>query len=466
MVDHIFRLYDIRGKIGSELALDEVYDLTKAIVYYFRQENPHVQKVAVGADGRTHSPAIKEEMCKALQDSGLDVVFVGPCPTPIMYFALFALPVDAGLMITASHNGPEYNGIKICLGKEAVWGTHIQRIKNLAQQKAAIQSTKKGSYLYYDLIDDYTDWLVDNFSHLVGMNFSVLIDCGNGAAGFVLPRLIQKMQWHTVSLLYPEVDGTYPHHEADPTVEKNMQDLKKALLTGNYALGCGLDGDCDRMTPMTKQGVLVSGDKLLALFAQEILKSHPGATVVFDIKCSSGLIELIKKWGGVPCMSASGHSIIKDQIKKRNAVLAGELSCHFFFNDRYFGYDDGIYSALRLFELVLYANKPLEELLQIFPQKFATPEIRLSCPLEKMGEVVECVKNHFQGCEADVVTIDGIRISMNHGWGLIRSSNTQPVVCLRFESDSLSGLEHLKHDFMQALQPYYAQDLLLKEFNQ
>jgi phosphomannomutase / phosphoglucomutase len=467
MVDDIFRLYDIRGKIGPELALDEVYDLGRAIAAYFLQKNTQVKKVAVGADGRVHSPAITQEVCNALQESGLDVIFVGPCPTPVVYFAIFNMPVDAGLMITASHNGPEYNGIKICLGKEAVWGSQIQEIKRLTRQKVTVSSSKVGTYEDYDLIEDYSNWLVQHFPHLIGMDLKVLIDCGNGAAGMVMPRLIKKMKWQHVSLLYPEVDGTYPNHEADPIVEKNMQDLKKALLTGTYDVGLGFDGDCDRMTPMTKQGSLVSGDKLLALFAQEILKVQRGAGVVFDIKCSSGLSELLKKWGGMPFISASGHSIIKDQLKKTNALLAGELSCHFFFNDRYFGYDDGIYAALRLFELLKTTCKSLEELLQVFPQKFATPEIRIACPLEKMSSIVNRVKGHFlEHKQADVMTIDGIRVMMDYGWGLVRPSNTQPVICLRFESDSSKGLEQLKRDFMCALEPYFTQEVLRKEFDQ
>ncbi len=466
MVDHIFRQYDIRGKIGTQLAVEEIYHLTQAIAAYFIQQNPSIKKIAVGADGRIHSPAIKQEMCRALQDAGLDVLFIGTCPTPVLYFALFTLPVDAGLMITASHNGKEYNGIKICLGKESVWGVQIQEIKELVKEGVELEAEKKGSYAEYNLIEDYTDWLVQHFPHLVGMKLRAIVDCGNGAAGTVWPILIEKMQWPSVSLLFEEVDGTYPNHEADPTVEKNMQDVKKAMLTGNYDVGLGLDGDCDRMTPMTLQGQLVSGDKLLALFAQDIIAKKPGAKVVFDIKCSSGLPELLTKWGGVPCISASGHSIIKDQLKKHDAVLAGELSCHFFFKDRYFGYDDGNYAALRLFELLQKTGKTLDELLEVFPQKYATPEIRIACPQEQMDAVVKQVKDHFiKEPDADVLTIDGIRVNMHDGWGLVRSSNTQPVICLRFEANSPDGLSHIKDEFLQVLTPYFDKKLLLEEFN-
>jgi phosphomannomutase/phosphoglucomutase len=465
MVDYIFRQYDIRGKIGTELAIDEVYRLVKAIAYYFVQKNPQVKKVAVGADGRIHSPAIKEEVCRALQDSGLDVVFVGVCPSPVLYFALFNLPVDAGLMITASHNGKEYNGIKICLGKDSVWGEQIQEIKELAKKDIGLKASRNGDYQEYPLIEDYTTWMVENFPHLVDMSLSVIVDCGNGAAGTVWPKLIEKMKWRNVLLLFQEVDGNYPNHEADPIVEKNMLALRAALKNSSYDLGLGLDGDCDRMTPMTKTGELVQGDKVLALFSQPIINANSGASVVFDIKCSSGLSEILTSWGGTPCISPSGHSIIKKNLKEKKALLAGELSCHFFFADRYFGYDDGNYAALRLFELLLQEQKPLEQLLEIFPKKISTPEIRIACEQEKMASIVDHVKAFFGTYkEAQLMTIDGIRVSMNYGWGMVRASNTQPVLCLRFESDTKEGLEHIKKDFVSALIPYFSQSALEQNF--
>jgi phosphomannomutase / phosphoglucomutase len=466
MIDHIFRQYDIRGKIGSDLAIEEVYQLTQAIATYFKQLNPSIKRIAVGADGRIQSPAIKKEMCRALQDAGLDVLFIGICPSPVLYFALFMLPVDGGLMITASHNGKEYNGIKMCLGKESVWGEQIQQIKELVKKDVVLTAHEKGVYEEYNLIEDYTDWLVQHFTQLVDMPLRAVVDCGNGAAGTVWPLLIKKMKWSSVTLLCQEVDGTFPNHEADPTVEKNMQDVKSALNTSNYDVGLGLDGDCDRMTPMSLKGELVSGDKLLALFAQDIIAQKPGAKVVFDIKCSSGLPELLKKWGGAPCMSASGHSIIKDQMRKQKAVLAGELSCHFFFNDRYFGYDDGNYAALRLFELLLKNDKTLDELLTVFPHRYATNEMRIVCPQEQMDTIVSRVKDHFiKEAKAEVLTIDGIRVNKADGWGLVRSSNTQPVICLRFEANSLAGLSQLKDEFLTVLIPYFDKDLLIKEFN-
>lgn len=461
MIDSIFRQYDIRGKVGSELFLEEVYNLGRAIAFYFIQKNPNLKTVAIGMDGRIDSQAIKERMCSAFLDSGIDIVFIGICPTPVLYFSLFNVTVDAGIIITASHNGKEYNGFKICLGKESVWGDQIQEIKKLYQRNAALLPLNHGTYKEEDVIMLYISWMKEHFKDLIGMQLSAIIDCGNGAGGTVLPTLIKAMQWSHVELLFAEVDGTNPNHEADPIVEKNMQELKKSLTTSAGALGIGLDGDCDRMAPMTNDGQLIVGDKLLAVFAQSIITSNPGATVVFDTKCSSGLTEVLEQLQVKAIMSPSGHSIIKDQMKKNNAVLAGELSCHFFFKDRYFGYDDGIYAMLRLFEILIKTKRTLQELLAIFPTKYNTPEFRVSCQESQMAHIVEQVRASFvHQPDVKLVTLDGIRVIMKDGWGMVRASNTQPVLCLRFESDSPQGLERIKNEFVELLKPYISRDSL------
>jgi phosphomannomutase/phosphoglucomutase len=464
MKDVIFRQYDIRGIIGTELSLENVYDLTRAIAAYFKQQNPNLQTIAVGADGRTSSPAIKESVCQALQDSGLNVQFVGVCPTPVLYFALFNDPVDAGLMITASHNGPAYNGIKICLGKESVWGQQIQQIKQLFNERAHISVDKKGMYAEVPGVSNYVNWLKDHFKQLIGIPLSAVVDCGNGAAGTVLPELVRVMEWSNVALLYPEVDGTYPNHEADPTVEENMLAVREVLASTDVELGIGLDGDCDRMAPMTKSGELVSGDKLLALFAQEIVKQHPGTPIVFDVKCSAGLIELLEQWGAVPVMSASGHSIIKNQMKQQHALLAGELSCHFFFADNYFGYDDGIYAMMRLFDLLIKSGKMLDELLRVFPRKFSTSEMRIVCEPAVQRTIIAAVKETFkQQPDVHMIDIDGVRVMFKNGWGIVRGSNTQPVICLRFEADSPEHLDSVKQTFFTILSSYIDKIQLKKE---
>lgn len=456
MQDVIFREYDIRGKVGSELIVEQTYDLARAIATYLKQQNSKLKKVAIGMDGRTHSMAIRDQMAKGVIDSGLDVVFVGTCPTPVVYFTMYNLPVDAGIMITASHNPKEYNGMKITLGKEVVWGKRLQEIKNIYKSGSFMNVINKGTYSEHLMLDTYIAWLVNQFAHLKDMDLSAVIDCGNGAAGTVMPQILKAMNWKNVSLLYEEVDGTYPNHEADPTVEKNMLDVKRLLQTTDVQVGLGLDGDCDRMDPMTKSGFLVPGDQLLAVFSQKIVKEHPGAPVVFDIKSSSALIEVLEKIGAQPHISPSGHSIIKDQMKLHDALVGGELSCHFFFHDRYFGYDDGIYAAFRLFEILVESKKSLDSLLSIVPKKFSSPEYRVKCDEAKKHGIVESVKAAFEKrTDVKALTIDGIRATMPYGWGLVRVSNTQPALTIRFESDSPEGLVHVKKDFYDVLKPFF-----------
>ena len=461
MQDVIFREYDIRGKVGSELSIDKVYDLARAIAYYFVQHNPRVKTVAVGMDGRTHSPLIKDELIRGLTDSGLDVIFVGLCPSPALYFALYTLPVEAGLMVTASHNPADYNGIKICLGKKSVWGSQVNELLRLYKQRSFLQSTQKGSITEKPIIQTYISWLADHFASLKNIPINAVIDCGNGAGGAVVPLLVEAMGWANVTVLYPEVDGTYPNHEADPVKEKNMADVKKVLGTTQATVGIGLDGDADRMVAMTKDGFLVPGDQMLAIFSKQLLLEYPGASIVLDIKSSSSLLEMLGVWGGRACLSPSGHAIIKDQMRAHKALLGGELSCHFFFNDRYFGYDDGIYAMLRLFELIQQSGKSLEQLVREFPKKWSSPEFRLPCDENKKDAVVQAVKSYFLCVpNSQMITIDGVRVTLPYGWGIVRASNTQAELCVRFESDSCDGLRRIRQDFIAALQPYLSSDVL------
>ncbi|MFZ5954117.1 MAG: phosphomannomutase/phosphoglucomutase [Candidatus Dependentiae bacterium] len=466
MRDAIFREYDIRGIVGVDFALEEIYDLSRAMAYYFKEQNTFVKTIAVGMDGRIHSPLIKEQLVKGLIESGLDVVFVGICPSPALYFSMFNMPVDAGIMITASHNPKEYNGFKILLGTSNVWGDQLKVIRDYYQQKKYITSNYQGTTQEQPIIPAYVTWLSEHFSHLKNMELRVAIDCGNAAGGTVVPLLIEKMNWQHVDVLCAEVDGNYPNHEADPCVEQNMLDVKECMKTGSYDLGIGLDGDCDRMVPMTASGYLVPGDKLFALYAQDVLTHNKKASVVVDIKSSSGLLELLEKWDACLVISPSGHAIIKDQMKKNNALLAGELSCHFFFADRYFGYDDGIYAFLRLFDILYKSGKTLEELLTIFPKKYSSSEIRLSCAEQQKQTIINMIKNEFTlKPYTKLITVDGVRAVMPYGWGIIRASNTQEVLSMRFESDSEHGLEQIKDDFKLILRQYYDFSTLQKYFN-
>jgi phosphomannomutase/phosphoglucomutase len=452
---NIFREYDIRGIVGSELLIEESYELAQAIISYLGQKHPDDNQIIIGRDGRSHSQPIQEKFVAAALNMGFDVIDVGVCPTPAVYFAVHHLNTPMALVITASHNPKEYNGIKMW----GVSGQQIQTIKKIFVDKSfAPREQRHGALSTYPILEYYIDFLVNHFSHLKGLQTHAIIDCGNGAAGTVMPALVQRMQWPNVQLLFPEVDGTFPNHEADPTVPENMTFVADALRSNaQLEVGLGLDGDCDRMNPMTKSGELVAGDKMLALFAQKIVKTNPGATVVFDIKSSGALIDILKQWGAKPCISPSGHSQIKRAMAEEKALLAGELSCHFFFHDRYFGYDDGIYAALRTLELLNDSKQTLEELLQIIPNRISSPEFRLACSSDSEKTViVDRVKEVFAARQdLELITIDGIRAHMNYGWGLVRASNTQPVLCLRFESDTKEGLQRVKNDFYQLLTPYF-----------
>lgn len=464
MNNAIFREYDIRGIIGKDLNVEETYDLGKAIVTYVKAKHPGEKTLVIGRDARSHSLPIQENVIRAAMDLGLDVINIGLCPTPVVYYARQHFNTPLALVITASHNPKEYNGIKTW----GVWGRQVQEIRDIYTAKAFQEASGvKGSLKNYDIIDEYVAYMVNHFAHLKNLSIDAVVDCGNGAGGVVFPKLVSAMNWSNVKLLYVEPDGNFPHHEADPTVPENMQDVKAALANDHtLKFGLGLDGDADRMNPMTKSGELVPGDKLLALYAQKTLQDFPGASIVFDIKSSGSLINLLTQWGAKPCISPSGHSLIKKAMAEHNARLAGELSCHFFFNDRYFGYDDGIYAALRLFELLAQGDQTLEELLEIFPPMESSAEIRIRCSSDDHKiSIVEHVKQTFSlRDDAELLTIDGIRASTAYGWGLLRASNTQTVICLRFESETKEGFVRIKNDFYQALRAHLDEETLQKYF--
>lgn len=467
MLDTAFREYDIRGKIGSEFPIESAYDLAAAIAYYVRQHNPSAKTFAIGMDGRTHSPAIKDEVCRALADAGFDVLFIGLCTSPVLYFVMNTQPVDAGIMITASHNPKEYNGLKLCLGKQFLWGKQVQEIRELLRAGKVVTSDQKGAVRDHPAIPTYIEWFANHFKDLIGMKMSVVMDCGNGAAGAVMPELIARMQWPNIQLLCAEVDGNYPNHEADPVRPENMEDTKQRLMTTDAVVGIGFDGDADRMAPMTKSGYLVPGDQLLALFAKKVLEEHPGASLVTDIKCSAGVLNMLTKLGGKPHLSPSGHAIMKEQMQKHHALLGGELSCHFFFHDKFFGYDDGIYAAFRLLELLNNTSQTLDEMIAEFPTMYSSPEILIACDESKKKAVINHVRGTFaKRDDVSMITIDGVRASMPYGWGIIRSSNTRPKLTIRFESDTPQGLQRVKDDFVAAMEPYFPAQHLKEQFNE
>jgi len=463
--DTIFREYDIRGIVGTQLLIDQTYSLACAIAYFLKQQKPTLRTIAIGMDGRTHSPALKEQVCAAFLDSGIDVIFLGICPTPIMYFSQHMLPVDAGIMITASHNPAAYNGIKIMVDRKKVFGSNIQQIKKLYQAKAHIKTATKGNYRQHDIIDIYIAWLKEQFLDLVGYNPAVVLDCGNGATGTVIPRLLQAMNWQ-IPVLCQEVDGTYPNHEADPTVDCNVQDMRVYLQQNpEMKLGIGFDGDGDRMGAILSDGYLVPGDVLIAVFARSMAHAWQDRSVVFDIKASSNVQQFVEQCGMKVQVSASGHAHIKGCMQQHNAILGGELSCHFFFYDRYFGFDDGIYAMMRLIEIIKANPRAIEEVMQLLPPLLSTPEIRIPCADDVKRQVVTEVQDHFgKNTQAALTLIDGVRATLPYGTGLIRASNTQPAICLRFEAATKENLQRIKNDFLGILKTFIDEKQLIDYF--
>jgi len=465
MQDHIFRMYDIRGIVGEELEVAQVYDCARAFAVYALRLYPQLTTIAVGMDGRTHSPQLKDELIRGLRDSGISVIFVGVCPTPVVSFSEYWLPVQAACMVTASHNPKEYNGLKFFLNKRPLFNQDLQEIKALFKKREHRARVERGSYQEYPLVADYAAYLKRLFPHLFGCDLPVVFDCGNGAVGATLPAVCKALELSNATILYGDVDGTYPNHEADPSVAENMRDLQDEVFKKDAAVGIAFDGDGDRMGAVTAEGHVIPGDRLLGIFAASILPQTPGATVVCDAKCSSGLQEYVQHLGATLIFSPSGHAFLRKGMADTGALLAGELSCHFFFKDRYFGYDDGLYAGLRLIELLVSSKRTLDEHLQAFPARVSSPEFRIACAQGEGPQMVATVIEQIRKLQGvQLSTVDGVRVSLPQGWGLLRSSNTQPVICLCFESDSREGLAIVRSFFVQLLKPWYTEEFLNAAF--
>jgi phosphomannomutase/phosphoglucomutase len=444
----LFREYDIRGIVGRELTEDMAEQIGRAFATVAAAKS--VKTVAVGRDGRHSSPVLRDRLVRGLTAGGLNVVDIGTCPTPVLYFALFTLPVDGGVMITGSHNAAEYNGFKLCLGKEALHGEEIQHLRQVVEAGRFVSGA--GTVTTRPLIPDYLAYLKKNFASVKGERLHVVIDCGNGAAALVAKQAMEQLGCR-VTGLYCDLDGRFPNHHPDPTVVENLQDLIRTVKETGAHVGIGYDGDADRIGAVDEQGNILWGDRLMVIFSRDILEQRPGSTVLSEVKASQSLYDDIQKHGGRPIMWKTGHSLIKAKMKEESAVLAGEMSGHMFFADRYFGYDDAVYASCRLVEILARSGKPLSSLIADLPVTSVTPEIRVDCEDAVKFEVVKQVQSKLlEQSKAkrpvgdsgliirDVVTIDGIRVIFDDGWGLIRASNTQPALVLRFEASSPSRL--------------------------
>ncbi|MFA5180145.1 MAG: phosphomannomutase/phosphoglucomutase [Syntrophales bacterium] len=438
MNTEVFREYDVRGLVDKDLTPDFVYLLGRAIGTFARRQG--VKTMTVGRDCRLSSESYAETIGRGVSDTGISIIDIGLCATPMLYFSIRHFRADGGIMVTGSHNPPDFNGFKICIGPDTIYGDDIQELRRI-MEKGSYDPVTTGNVSTGDIALNYQDYLVRNVVVRAGLN--IVVDAGNGTGGlFALP--IFRRLGCRITELYCEPDGRFPNHHPDPTVPENLRELISLVKEKRADAGIAFDGDADRLGIITDQGNILWGDEILLLFSRSILKKNPGAAIIGEVKCSQTLYDDIARNGGRAIMWKAGHSLIKGKMKEEHALLAGEMSGHLFFADRYFGYDDAIYAAIRLLEILSdSADKKISDLMADVPKTFTTPEIRIDCPDDIKFIVVEAVKDHFRR-EYPIIDIDGVRIPFDDGWGLIRSSNTQPVLVLRFEAVSDKRLQEIR----------------------
>jgi phosphomannomutase/phosphoglucomutase len=435
----VFREYDIRGL--AEKDFDKEFATLLGKVHGTLVCDRGGTRVTVGRDCRATSDAYAEEVIAGLLSTGLHVYDLGVCPTPLLYFSLFHLNnVDGGIQITASHNPSEYNGFKICLGKDTIYGEQIQALKRSMEQKR-FHETPGGQVEAYDIVKPYQEHLLQDVPELK-RPLKVVVDAGSGVAGPVAPPIFRRLGC-TVWEIACTPDGRFPVHHPDPTVPENLELLIQKVREEQADLGVAYDGDADRVGAVDEQGNILWGDELLLLFSRDVLRRHPQAVIISEVKCSQRLYDDIARNNGTAIMWKAGHSLLKAKMKETRALLAGEMSGHMFFADRYYGYDDAVYASLRLMELLANAERPLSALLADLPKTVSTPEIRIDCPDDKKFLIAERAKEYFRRYY-DIIDVDGVRIQFPEGWGLIRASNTQPALVLRFEAQSRGKLKEYR----------------------
>ena len=448
----LFREYDLRGIVGDDLTEAIAEQVGRAYCTYVKERG--VQTISVGRDGRLSSPALFKSLVSGLLAGGVNVIDIGICPSPLLYFSLFQLPVQGGIMITGSHNAAEYNGFKVCVGKEAIHGETIMELRRILETGSF--TSGQGRLSEHTIIPDYLEYLRTSFKGVDAGRLHVVIDCGNGAAALVAKEALEILGCR-VTGLYCDLDGRFPNHHPDPTVLENLDDLVKAVKEHKADVGIGYDGDADRIGAIDEQGHVLWGDRLMVVYSRDILRTIPGSTIISEVKASQCLYDDIAKQGGRALMWKTGHSLIKAKMKSEKAVLAGEMSGHMFFADRYFGYDDAIYASCRLVEILAKTGQSLSSLVADLPATSVTPEIRVDTPDSIKFELVKRVQDRLAGYAKssrpigpnndvvrDVVTIDGVRAIFEDGWGLIRASNTQPALVLRFEASSADRLSAIR----------------------
>lgn len=440
---NIFREYDIRGVVGRQLSAETVERVGAALGTYFRDHD--AINISLGFDARASSPEFAAILTRTLTAAGCDVVNIGMVPTPVLYYATYQAGIDGGIMITGSHNPADHNGFKISLGRDSLFGEQIVAIRDIAVEGRV--SSGDGQASERDVIQDYSASVVSGVS-LGGRRLKVVVDAGNGMGGVTAIPIYRQLGVEVVPL-FAEPDATFPNHHADPTVEENLTDLIDAVRRERADLGIAFDGDGDRIGVVDETGRIIWGDELLIPLARDILKDRPGATVMAEVKCSQTLFDEIERAGGRPLMWKAGHSIIKAKMKETGTLLAGEMSGHIFFADRYFGFDDACYAGLRILEMLSRTGQPFSAFFADIPKTFSTPELRVPCPDELKWKVVDGVAERYR--DHKVITIDGARITFDNGWGLVRPSNTQELLVLRFEAESQAALDAIRDDVERML---------------
>lgn len=455
---HLFRAYDIRGIVTDELVPEVVHDIGVAIGSYLREIGGD-KNIIVGRDGRLSGPVLIQALKEGLKTAGVNVIDIGMVPTPVLYFATKFLGVNSGVMLTGSHNPPNYNGLKMVLDGKTIAGEEIQKIYQLLKNQVCFEAEKQGESNGTEraekILDAYQNRILQeiSLSKFKNKKLKVVVDCGNGVTGLLAPMLIQKLGCEVIGL-FTEVDGNFPNHHPDPSKAKNLEELQRAVLNNNADIGLAFDGDGDRLGVVTSKGKIIWPDRQVMLYAKDVLSRFPGSVILYDVKCTRHLAEIIASAGGEPVMCPTGHSLVKKEIVRTGAKLAGEMSGHIFFNDTWYGFDDGIYTAARLLRIISESELSSDALFASLPEACNTPEINIAVPEhEKFGLIQKIVRAALEGRfpEAKIITLDGLRVEFPHGFALIRVSNTSPCFVLRFESNDVLGLQEIQSRFRNFL---------------
>ena len=440
MNPNVFREYDIRGVAERDFDDASVLQLGRSLGTFYSRRG--LRRIAVGRDCRLSSPRIHASLCQGLLETGMDLVDIGVGPTPLLYFAVHAHRLDGGVQITGSHNPPDENGFKMMVGRSSLFGDDIRELRSLVES-GEYDAAPGGSAQQLDVQPDYVRHVREDID-LARTNVRFAIDAGNGAGGPLALLATRALDLDPIALLC-DLDGSFPVHHADPTDPETLELLRDRVLSDGLELGFALDGDGDRLGVIDARGDIVWGDRLMIVLSRTLLSQHPGAKIIGEVKCSQVMYDDIKAHGGQGILWKTGHSLIKTKMKEENALLAGEMSGHLFLADRYYGFDDAIYAALRILEIVASSEVPLHELLADVPKTYSTPEIRVPCADEEKFAVVARVTEHYRGTH-ELIDIDGARINFGDGWGLVRASNTQPVLVMRFEATTQARLHAIREE--------------------